>query len=281
MKRTCLVLEGGALRGIYTCGVLDTLLKYNIKIDAVIGVSAGALFGVNYVSKQSGRGLRCVLKYLNKPDFISVNSFIKTGNIMNKEFNFNKLIYELDKFDFDTFNKSKIKFYSVVTNLETGKAEYVLIKNIEKDIEYIRASGSMPLVSQNVKINNNYYLDGAVADSIPVKKALEMGYKKIIVVNTRTIDYRKKKSNMFLFNKVYKDYPNFINSYKNRYINYNKTIDYIIKEESKNNILVIRPSEDLKVKRLESDKEKLISLYNLGIEDTENILPNLINYLKR
>ena len=278
--RTCLVLEGGAMRGMYTAGVLDVLLKNNIQVDCVIGVSAGALFGVNYVSKQIGRSYRYVLKYLNNPNFMSVSSLIRTGNIMNKEFNFNKLINELDKFDFDTFDNSKTKFYSVVTNIETGKAEYIEIKDSRKDMEYLRASGSMPLVSKKIKINNNFYLDGAIGDSIPVKKAEELGYDKIIVVTTRTIDYRKKESKMFLLNKVYRKYPNFINAYKNRYLNYNDTVEYIISQENKGNILVIRPSKDLKVKRLEKNKDKINDLYNLGIEDTENKLKDIKRYLK-
>lgn len=278
--RTCLVLEGGAMRGMYTAGVLDVLLKNNIQVDCVIGVSAGALFGVNYVSKQIGRSYRYVLKYLNNPNFMSVSSLIRTGNIMNKEFNFNKLINELDKFDFDTFDNSKTKFYSVVTNIETGKAEYIEIKDSRKDMEYLRASGSMPLVSKKVKINDNFYLDGAIGDSIPVKKAEELGYDKIIAVTTRTIDYRKKESKMFLLNKVYRKYPNFINAYKNRYLNYNDTVEYIISQENKGNILVIRPSKDLKVKRLEKNKDKINDLYNLGIEDTENKLKDIKRYLK-
>lgn len=278
--RTCLVLEGGAMRGMYTAGVLDVLLKNSIQVDCVIGVSAGALFGVNYVSKQIGRSYRYVLKYLNNPNFMSISSFIRTGNIMNKEFNFNKLINELDKFDFDTFDNSKTKFYSVVTNIETGKAEYIEIKDSRKDMEYLRASGSMPLVSKKIKINNNFYLDGAIGDSIPVKKAEELGYDKIIVVTTRTIDYRKKESKMFLLNKVYRKYPNFINAYKNRYLNYNDTVEYIISEENKGNILVIRPSKDLKVKRLEKNKDKINDLYNLAIEDTENRLKDIKEYLK-
>ena len=278
--KSCLVLEGGAMRGIYTAGVLDVLLENNIEVDAVIGVSAGALFGVNYVSKQKGRAIRYITKYLNSPNFISFSSFIRTGNIMNKDFNFNKLINKLDKFDFDTFNNSKIKFYSVVTNLETGHPEYVEIKDSRKDLEYLRASGSMPVLSKVVKIDNNYYLDGAIGDSIPIKKAEEMGFDKIIVVCTRPIDYRKKASKMFLVSKIYKKYPNFVKSYKNRYANYNSVVDYIITKEKKSKILVIRPSKDLKVKRLEKNENKIINLYNLGISDTEKNIEQIRKYLK-
>ena len=146
--KTCLVLEGGALRGIYTAGVLDVLLENNVEIDTVIGVSAGALFGINYVSKQKGRCLRYNLENAKNKHYMGFYSWLTTGNIMNEEFCFHKLIYETDPFDFETFNQSKKKFYAVVTNIETGKPEYIQIKDSKKDMEYLRASGSMPFVSK-------------------------------------------------------------------------------------------------------------------------------------
>ena len=183
--KTLLVLEGGALRGIYTAGVLDVFLDNNIEIDAIVGVSAGALFGINYVSKQRGRCLRYNLENANNRNYMGFYSLLKTGNIMNKDFCFNKLIYEIDPFDFETFKKSNTKFYCVVTNLETGKPEYINIKDLEKDMEYLRASGSMPLVSEIIEINGKKYLDGGVSDSVPLEWALKQGYDRVIVVETR------------------------------------------------------------------------------------------------
>ena len=171
--KTLLVLEGGALRGIYTAGVLDVLLDTDIKIDAIVGVSAGALFGINYVSNQKGRCLRYNLENANNKNYMGFYSLFKTGNIMNEDFCFNKLIYETDPFDFDTFNNSKTKFYCVVTNLETGKPEYKLITDIKNEMEYLRASGSMPLVSKIVEIDGKKYLDGGVSDSVPLEWALK------------------------------------------------------------------------------------------------------------
>ena len=155
--KVCLVLEGGALRGIYSTGVIDVFLKKNIHVDAIIGTSAGALFGINYVSNQQERALRYNKHYCKNKNYMGFYSLLTTGNIMNKEFCFNKLIYELDPFDFDTFNKSKTKFYATVTNLETGEAEYPQIKDMVNDLEYLRASGSMPLVSNIVELNGNKY----------------------------------------------------------------------------------------------------------------------------
>lgn len=190
--KVALVLEGGALRGLYTAGVLDVFLRNNIKIDTIIGVSAGALFGINYKSKQIGRALRYNLKYAHDKRYMGMYSLITTGDVMNREFCFNKLVNELDPLDFETYKNSDVQFYAVVTNVETGNAEYPEIKDAFEGMEYLRASGSMPFVSNLVEVNGNKYLDGAISDPIPFKKILDMGYKKIIVVLTRPADFSKK-----------------------------------------------------------------------------------------
>ena len=277
--KTLLVLEGGALRGIYTAGVLDVLLDSDIKIDAIVGVSAGALFGINYVSRQKGRCLRYNLENIHNKNYMGFYSLLKTGNIMNKDFCFNKLIYETDPFDFHTFNNSKTKFYCVVTNLLTGKSEYKLITDIEKDMEYLRASGSMPIVSKIVEIDGNKYLDGAIGDSIPVKWGIENNYDKIIVVETRVKDYIKKKSKMLPFKIIYRKYPNFIKAVSNRPKLYNETKDFIKSEENKS-LFVIRPSRKVNIKRIEKNKDRIIEMYNLGVSDTKNALDKLKKYIE-
>ena len=208
-------------------------------------------------------------------------SLLTTGNIMNKEFCFNKLIYELDKFDFETFKKSNTDFYVTVTNVDTGKAEYIKIKDIEKELEYLRASGSMPLVSEIVQINNKKYLDGGIADSIPVNKAIDLGFDRIIVVLTRHIEYRKKKISLLPYKIMYRKYPEFINTVGNRYINYNNTVEQIIREEENKNIFVIRPSKNPNIKRLEKDIHKVEETYNLGVNDAKSKLEDLINYINK
>ena len=278
--KTCLVLEGGALRGIYTAGVLDELIKENIKIDAIIGVSMGSLIGINYISNQPMRALRYNLRYLNDKRYISISSFIKTGNIVNKDFAYYELPLTLDKFDYDTFNKSKIKMYCTVTNLETGKAEYILIKDSKRDVEYLRAGSSMPGVSKIVKINNKLYLDGGISDSIPIHKAIELGYDKIIVVTTRTINYRKEESNQKLLSFIYRKYPNFVKTIKSRWKNYNKTVDDIIELEKQKKIFVIRPSKKINIKRIEKNIEIVKAQYNLGVRDFKNKLKDLKKYLR-
>lgn len=279
--KTCLVLEGGGLRGIYTAGVLDEMLKDNLKIDAIIGVSMGALIGINYKSKQPERAIRYNLKYCNDKRYMGFHSLIKTGNIANKEFAYYKLPNELDKFDYNTYKKSKIKMYVTVTNLETGEAEYIEVDDAKEGIEYFRASSSMPGVSRIVEIEGNKYLDGGVADSIPVQKALELGYDRIIVVLTRPIEYRKKITEMKWLQTRYKNYPKFKKTIATRNKNYNSTVEEIIKLEKSNKIFCIRPSKSIKIKRIEKDERIILEQYNLGKNDYLNIKENLLIYLKR
>ena len=282
MNKTCLVLEGGAMRGIYTAGVLDTLMQNNIKFDAIIGVSAGALFGINYKSNQKGRAYRYNMKYINDKEYIGLYSYLTTGNIMNKSFCFDKLVNELDKFDYQAFKNNKTKFYVVVTNLLTGTPEYQELTDLndQNQMEYLRASGSMQYVSKPVKINNNYYLDGATGDSIPIKYMEKLGFNKIIVVGTRPEGYKKQYKPQ-LSKIFYKKYPKFIKALSNRPSMYNETIKYIEKKANNHEIIFIRPSQDLKVKRIEKNKKKLSSLYTLGQNDTKEIISTINKYLTK
>ena len=277
-----LVLEGGALRGIYTAGVLDVLLKNNVKVDKIIGVSAGALFGVNYKSNQPGRALRYNKKYCNNKNYMSYYSFFTTGNIVNREFCFDKLVNELDPFDYETYSNNNIDFYATVTNLETGKAEYHLIKDIrnEKDSEYLRASGSMPFVSRIVEVDGKKYLDGAITDSIPVDKMLTMSVDKIIVVPTRPIDFRRRKKTTILNKLKYKKYPLFADKLSNRYKMYNEEVERIIDLENQGKVFVIRPSRFVNIKRLEKNPEIIQEMYDLGVSDTKSKLKELKKYLE-
>ena len=279
--KTCLILEGGAMRGMYTSGVIDTFLENNIHVDGIIGVSAGALFGVNYCSKQIGRALRYNKKYINDKtvDYMSFKSLIKTGNLINKDFAFNELPFKLDVFDEKEFQKSKTDFYATITNIKTGKAEYIKVTNTEKQMEVFRATGAMPFVSQFVEIDNKLYLDGALGDSIPITQAMNMGYDKLIVVLTRPLNYKKKKPLEILAKIKYKEYPNLIDAINTRYKKYNETIEKIIDLENKKEIIVIRPTKDLKIKRIERNVDKLQEMYDLGVSDCKKLLPNIKSFL--
>lgn len=275
-----LLLEGGAMRGMYTAGVIDVLLENNIKVDCIMGVSAGALFGVNYKSRQKGRAFRFNLKYIKDKRYMGMYSLITTGNILNQEFCFKDIPDTLDDFNYASFKRTKEDFYAVVTNMKTGQAEYIKIDDLKKDIEYLRASGSMPFVSKPVEINGNQYLDGGIADAIPIKKMLSMGMDKIIVVLTRPAEYRKKKMNMTLANIVYKNYPKLINTMKNRYKVYNNSVEEVNYLNEEKEVFLIRPSEYIKIKRVEKDEKVLTQMYNLGVNDTKNKLNGLKTYLK-
>lgn len=275
-----LLLEGGAMRGMYTAGVLDVLLDNKIKVDCIMGVSAGALFGVNYKSRQKGRAYRFNLKYINDKRYFGMYSLITTGNILNQEFCFKDIPDVLDDFNYATFKKTKEEFYAVVTNIQTGQAEYIKIDDLKKNIEYLRASGSMPFVSKPVQIGEKMYLDGGIADGIPIKKMQEMGLDKIIVVLTRPEEYRKKKMNTTLAKIVYKDYPRLIDTMSKRYKIYNKAVDEVNFLKDEGEIFLIRPSEYVKIKRVEKDEKVLTKMYNLGVSDATNLLKNLKDYLR-
>lgn len=274
-----LVLEGGAMRGLYTAGVLDVFLGNNIKVDGIIGVSAGVLFGVNYLSKQKGRAIRYNKKFAKDKRYMGMRSFLTTGNIINKDFAYYEIPTKLDIFDEETFEKSDTDFWATVTNIETGEAEYIKLEKPIDQMEVLRATSAMPLVSKIVEWDNKKYLDGGVSDSIPVEKCKSMGYGKIIVVLTRTIEYRKKKANSLLAKVKYKEYPKLIETMENRYKKYNETVEKIIDMENKKEIFVIRPSKDLKIKRIEKDVDKLQAMYDLGISDCNKCLEDLKEYI--
>ncbi len=276
-----LVLEGGGLRGLYTAGILDIFMEKGIHIDGIMGVSAGALFGINYKSNQMGRILRYNKKYAKNKNYMGMYSLLTTGNIMNEEFCFNKIVNELDPIDYETYKHSKVEFYAVVTNIETGKAEYIKIDDLkDKDnLEYLRASGSMPFVSKPVNIQNKKYLDGGIADSIPIDKMMHMDYDKVIVILTRPKEYRKKKSNQVFPKLYYRKYPKFAEAINHRYQMYNEELDKVSDLEKEGKIFVIRPSKLVKIKRIKKNEHRMQEMYDLGREDTLKVITKLDKFI--
>ncbi len=275
-----LVLEGGAKRGIYTAGVLDVLLENNLVADAVIGVSAGAVHGASYVSGQIGRSIRYYMKYGNYYKFMSLKNWLLTGNVVDTKFCYYELPEILDKFDHETFEKSKTKYYVVCSNIETGKSEYILCKELKRSITYLRASASLPVFSKIVEIDGKKLLDGGICDSIPLKASQKMGFDKNVVVLTRPLGYRKKKSKFLTFTKwLYRKFPNFAKAIENRPNMYNEQLDFVEAEAKKSsNTIVIRPSVDLGVKHMEKDLNKVKSMYELGRQDALDVLEELKNF---
>ena len=274
-----LVLEGGAMRGMYTSGILDMFLENNIEIETIVGASAGILFGVNYMSKQKGRVIRYNKKYAKDKRYMGIKSLITTGDIINKEFSYYEVPFKLDIFDEEEFEKSKCKMYATVTNVETGKAEYFKVNNVFEDMELLRATAAMPFVSKMVEWKGKKYLDGGIADSIPIKQCQKLDCDKIIVILTRTLEYRKKKVNKNIAKIAYRKYPKLADSINSRYKNYNNTLDKIIELENKKEIFVFRPSKDLHIKRIERDENKLQQMYDLGIKDFKNNYEELKRYI--
>ena len=276
-----LVLEGGAMRGMYTAGVLDTFLDKDFWVNGIISVSAGALFGVNYPSQQKGRAIRYNKKFISDKRYISFKSLVSTGNIVNKDFAFYEVPFKYDVFDNKTFKESDIDFYVAVTNLQTAQAEYVKLIDPLAQMEVLRATSAMPYVSRPVEIDGIPYLDGAIADSIPVEQMQKLGYDKIIVILTRTLEYRKSKPMSWIAKWFYRRYPHFADAVNQRYAMYNQQVENVIKLAEKGDIFVIRPSVDLKIKRIEKDPNKLQAMYELGIKDMQLQWKNLLDYLNR
>ena len=283
MMKVGLVLEGGAMRGMFTAGVLDTFLENKIEVDGIIGVSAGALFGVNYFSNQKGRAIEYNKRYAKDPRYISLSSLLFTGNMVNKKFAFYKMSEKLYPFDNDTYLKNGKDFYAVVTNVETGKAEYKKLKDPLNQMEILRATSALPMASKFVDLGGKKYLDGGISDSIPINKFLSLGYDKIIVVLTQPIDFRQKPLSERVVSRLkkrFKNYPNLLGSLLNRYIKYNKTLDKIFKIEKEGKIFVIRPHDKININIVRKNKVKLQKAYDMGIEDTNKILSDLKKYLK-
>lgn len=282
VMKTGLVLEGGGKRGIYAAGVLDVLLENNIWADGLIGTSAGAVNGCSYVSNQYERNLRYNIRFAKEKKYMSIYSLITTGNVVGTDFAYNILPNKLEVFDYDAFEKSPVAYYVTCSNVETGKAEYIQCKSLRgKNMDYLRASASLPYVSQIVEIDGKKYLDGGICDSIPLKAFQNMGYEKNLVVLTRPKGYIKKPENNLLANLYYRKYPAFVTALRNRYAVYNRTLKYIEQQEKQGNILVLRPSESIRVGRMEQDPERLKQMYELGKNDAGQMLDAIASFLSK
>lgn len=280
MIKAGLVVEGGGMRGVYSSGVLDFFIEKDLFFENNYGVSAGACHLCSYLAKQYKRAFRVNVDYLNDKRYCSVHSLLKTGNLFGAEMLYDIIPNELNLFDYDTYNKNESNFYVVITNINTGKPEYVKIGDLKKDIIYVRASSSLPLLAQNVKINDKEYLDGGISDSIPIKKSIADGNKKNVVILTRDSTYRKGKNSLMPIIKLkYKKYPNFVKSMADRYIVYNEILDFIKELEDNGDVFVIRPKKPVNIGRTEKNREKLEALYNDGYNDAKDCYEELLKYL--
>lgn len=281
MTKKGLIIEGGGMRGIYAAGVLDVFLENKIEFDGVIGVSAGAIQGCSFVSGQKGRSIRFYKKYCKDDRFMSLKSLIKTGNIIGTDFCYHEIPDTLDLYDYDAFEKSPTKFYVSCTNVETGKPEYPEVTDMKKQVDLIRASASLPLVSQIVEVEGKKYLDGGCTDSIPLRGFQKMGYQKNVVVLTRHDGYVKKPQKMFFVKLVYRKYPKFCYALSKRHVRYNRTVEDIKKQQEEGRIFLIQPSQELDIRRLSKDTDKIQKIYEIGVRDAKEALPELKAWLKQ
>lgn len=277
--KTGLVLEGGGVRGIYTAGVLDVFMEHGIAFDGVIGVSAGAIHGCSYLSGQKGRSIRYYRNYVKDPHFMSIRSWLKTGDIVGAEFCYHTLPDELDVYDHEAFLRNGTPFYAVCTNVETGRAEYLRLTDMRSQIEALRASASLPYFSRIVELDGKKYLDGGCADSIPVDAFRDMGYGRNVAVLTRDAAYRKSPEMARLTRLVYRKYPAFIRTMERRHLMYNAQLERIAQLEMEGSVFVIRPEIPLDIGRLETDVDKVQRAYDQGRADAEKALPALRAFL--
>lgn len=266
LMKTGLVLEGGAMRGMFTAGILDVFMEEGVQFDGTIGVSAGAAFGVNYKSGQIGRAIRYNAEFCNDPRYCGLRSLLRDGNIYSRDFAYGEVPLVHDPFDFDAFSRNPMPFYLVCTDVETGEPVYhQFLGKEDYGFEWIRASASMPLVSQMVEIEGRKLLDGGISDSIPLRYFEELGYNRNVVILTQPPTYEKKENGLlFMVRLMYRKYPKLVKAMEQRHLVYNETLRYIEKKEAAGDILVLRPWRALPVSRVEKKPENLYSAYQIG-----------------
>jgi predicted patatin/cPLA2 family phospholipase len=264
-----LVLQGGAMRGIYTAGVLDVFLEQKIAFDGVIGVSAGAIHGASYISQQAGRNIGYFTKYIRDPRFMGIGSLLRTGDLFGVQFGYHDIPEKLVPFDEAAFEANPAAFYVTCTNIETGNPVYHRCATMRgDDLEYLRASASMPLVSNIVQVGGKKLLDGGLSDNVPMTWFRSAGYDRCVVVLTQPRGYRKKPSSAWVFEKKYgRAYPALVASMADRAEKYNAELDEIDAAERRGEVFVIRPTADLAISRTERNPEKLRAQYGLGRRD--------------
>ncbi|RRD40441.1 patatin family protein [Leptotrichia sp. OH3620_COT-345] len=281
-KKTGLVLEGGGLRGIFTAGVLDFFLEKNMKFDRCIGVSAGSCHACSYLSGQYKRAYNVSVDYLDDKRYCSIYSLIKTGDLFGADFLYREIPDVLNPIDNETYLKNNIEFQAVITNCRTGKAEYPYINDMRKDVNYIRASSSLPFLSRMVEIKGEVYLDGGISDPIPIRKSIENGNTKNVIIMTRDRNYRKKQSKLGKISAmIYKKYPELVKLMDTRFSRYNETLKYIYEQEKMGNVFIIQPENPLNLGRIEKNKEKLTNVYNKGYKEAEKRYKKLVEYLTK
>ena len=276
-----LVLEGGAMRGLFSAGVLDFLADQGIFCERVIGVSAGALCGYNYVAGSTGHAAYVNMRFCDDGRYLSLKSYVATGNVYGREFAFDEVPNKLVPFDYQAFNDSPMKLVAVSSNLDTGEADYHEFSDAQGDLPYLIASSSMPAVSEIVEVDGKRLLDGGTCDSVPIVYSMLTGARKHIVVLTQAADYVKEPNKlMALMRQIYGDYPYYLDRLQNRHFEYNRIYRAAVRLHEEGRIFVIRPQKPVEVGNLENDVDKLLDLYEQGLAEAARQWPALQAYLE-
>ena len=277
-----LILEGGAMRGLFSAGVIDAFLENEIRFDGVIGVSAGAAFGCNYKSEQKGRVLRYNTRFCKDKRYCSLRSLIKTGDLYNAEFCYHEVPEHLDILDTQTYRNNPTEFTVVCTDVTTGTPVYQKLEKMDyTDLEWMRASASMPLVSRIVRIDTYNLLDGGIADAIPVKYFASIGYDRNVVILTRPADYIKKKTKLLpLFKAAFRKYPKFVDTIARRHDIYNETLEYIRQKEKQGDLIAIRPENALPIGKVEHNADKMRTVHAIGYQTGQKYAERVKDFLK-
>jgi predicted patatin/cPLA2 family phospholipase len=275
--KTALVLEGGGLRGVFTCGVLDCFMDKGIHFPFTVGVSAGACNGLSFMSGQRGRARASNIDLMDKYHYIGFRYLLTQRCIMDFKLLFEDFPERIIPYDYDAYFSNPDRFVMVATNCLTGKAEYLEERSSSARVmDIVRASSSLPFVSPITHVNGIPMLDGGITDSIPVEYARSQGYEKIVVVLTRNKGYRKRNSSMPLAKVAYRKYPNLQKALAERNAVYNRTMDLVERFEDEGRIIVIRPSKPVKVGRMEKDTSKLAALYEEGYNEASRLINNYL-----
>lgn len=276
-----LIIEGGGMRGVYSAGILDFFLDQNLEFSSVYGVSAGACHACSYLSRQRGRAFAVNVDYLKDKHYCSVYSWLTTGNMLGVEMLYDKIPNQLNLYDYDAFEKSKSKFYAVATNCQTGEAAYLPVTHMRRDIRKVQASSSLPVLAKMVEIDGRLYMDGGMADSIPLRKSIQDGNRKNVVLLTQHDGYTKEPNKaMGIIRMVYRKYPKLVEATATRHIRYNQALKFVAEEQKKGTAFVIRPKHPVHVGRLEKNREKLQMLYEEGYADAKSCWPELQAFLQ-
>lgn len=279
--RNGLVLEGGALRAMFTCGVLDVLMEGGVRFDGMVTVSAGACFGCNFKSNQAGRAIRYNMEYAGDRRFCSVHSWLTTGNMFNAEFGYHTIPERLDPFDYEAFRKSPVEFHIVATNIRTGKAEHRRFDECDdRCIEFMRASAAMPIAQKIVRFDGEKYLDGGISDSIPLRLSESLGFGKNLVVLTQPAGFVKKPNPLLPLIKLrYGVYPNLVEAVRNRHVVYNEETRYAFSQAERGNAFVVCPREPLGISHTEKNPAELKRVYDEGRRVCEGAIVRIKEFL--